>query len=114
MTMNYRMAAFVLCMVVRFTMAYLVYNARVPHWVVAIFAACVAVGFASIYIFNLRETAFEAGGEVWWGGLRPVHSAMYLLVALLATKGNYKAASCALAVDTAIGGIAYIAHSTSH
>ena len=69
---------------------------------VAIFAACVAVGFASIYIFNLRETAFEAEGEVWWNGLRPVHSAMYLLVALLATRGDSKAASCALAVDTGL------------
>ena len=40
-----------------------------------------AFGFLYLYIFNLRKTGVEAGGNIWWSSLRPIHAGMYILFA---------------------------------
>ena len=69
-----------------------------------------AIGFAVIYIFNLRKTGGETMGKpLWWNHMRPIHATMYFLSAVLAMGGKNHAA-IPLAVDVAIGAIASAVH----
>ena len=61
-----------------------------------------ALGFILIYLGNLRETGFEAGGKIWWNKLRPIHGILYLLFALYAIKGE-KFAWSILGLDVTVG-----------
>ena len=68
-----------------------------------LFTLAVSIGFFSIYIFGLRKTGVEVGGNlIWWNDLRPVHGSLYLLFTLLAIKG-YDKAYIILLIDTLIG-----------
>lgn len=78
-----------------------------PHITLALIGFCVAIAFAGIYIFELRDTAFEAGGEVWWNQMRPVHSALYFMFAQFALKGELIHASHALMLDATMGFLAW-------
>jgi hypothetical protein len=41
-------------------------------------ALLLAIGFITIYVFGLRKTGLEVGGEaIWWNDLRPVHALLY-------------------------------------
>lgn len=44
---------------------------------IAYLAIAIALGFLSIWLFDLRKTGFEAGGKIWWNNMRPVHALMY-------------------------------------
>ena len=46
-----------------------------------------AFGFLFLYTFDLRKTGFEAGGNIWWKNIRPIHGVLYLLFAIFAIRG---------------------------
>lgn len=90
------------CIPVRLAFAYIgTQAAALPY--VAVAASLISVGFATIYIFNLRPNAPEGGGgPTWWNNLRPIHAGLYLTTALFAFKGSTTAGSVLLA-DTLLG-----------
>ena len=67
-----------------------------------ILALLPALGFISLYMFDLRKTGFEAGGKIWWNSVRPIHGILYLLFAIYAIK-EIKSAWIILAVDVSLG-----------
>ena len=71
-------------------------------------AILIAAGFASIYIFKLRETGREVfGAKIWWNNLRPIHAFLWGAFAISAFKG-FKDAWKILLVDTLFGLISFI------
>ena len=61
-----------------------------------------ALGFIFLYIFDLRKTGFEAGGDIWWRNLRPIHGGLYLLFAILAIRG-FRKSWIILTIDVFLG-----------
>lgn len=73
-------------------------------------ALVVSIGFAVIYLGNLRKTGLEVFGRpIWWNDLRPVHAALYLWFALWAIKKN-RLAWVPLALDVILGLVAFLRH----
>ena len=73
-----------------------------------IIALLPALGFITIYLFDLRKTGTEVfGDKIWWNDLRPVHACLYLLFALLAFKKN-PLSWIVLLSDVLIGLVAFI------
>lgn len=66
-----------------------------------------ALNFYTLYYFNLRQVAFEAGGRTWWASLRVYHGNHYLLAGLFALSGD-KNASVPLFIDAIFGLLAFI------
>jgi len=68
----------------------------------------ISFGLMYFYISGTRTTGPETfGDKIWWNHLRPVHSAMYLLFAILAfQKSEY--AWVPLAIDVCIGLAAFL------
>lgn len=69
----------------------------------------IGIGFWTIYTMGWRKTGIEAGGEIWWNSLRPIHGTNYLLFSILSLKG-YRNAWWLLLMDTIIGVIAELVH----
>jgi|TARA_B110000971_G_scaffold221140_1_gene267074 hypothetical protein len=96
------------CMGARSTLTYIVKNH--PDKYKNILTAMLlipAIGFAYIYLNGLRKTGGEVfGDKIWWNNLRPVHSILYLITAILVFLKNKKA-FYVLAVDTLIGLVAF-------
>ena len=73
-------------------------------------AAIIAIGFFTIYLFDLRKTGAEVFGErIWWNSLRPVHGALYAAFAVLAFQQS-KNAWMFLAADTLLGLLVFLNH----
>lgn len=71
-------------------------------------ALLISIGFASIYIFKLRETGREVfGAKIWWNNLRPIHAFLWAVFAITAFKG-FKDAWKILLIDTLFGLISFI------
>lgn len=69
-----------------------------------------AIGFFTIYIFDLRKTGAEVfGDQIWWNSLRPIHGAMYTGFAYMAFQKN-PYAWMVLAADAALGLGAFLQH----
>ena len=67
----------------------------------------IAIGFATIFMFNLRKTGLETFGEpIWWNNLRPVHASLYLLFSYMALY-HPENAWYPLALDVCIGILAF-------
>ena len=74
-----------------------------------ILAVIVAISWVLINRFGLRKTGREAGGEIWWDNIRPIHAIMYSAFAILAfTKNEH--AWVPLAIDVLIGLGAFLDH----
>lgn len=74
----------------------------------AIPALAISIGFASIFIFKLRDTGREVlGQKIWWDNLRPIHSILWGAFAYNAFIGN-KDAWIYLFIDTIFGLISFI------
>lgn len=91
---------------------FLAYSARCAstealRWagLVALLPAC---GFFYLFVTNGRREGREAGGRIWWTGLRPVHGALYLAFAVLAIRGCSDVAWVPLAADVLVGALAWL------
>lgn len=70
------------------------------------------MGFAFIlnYIFKIRKTGIETGGEkIWWDNIRPLHAFLYLYFAYLAINKD-KNAWKVLFIDTILGLFSFLNH----
>jgi hypothetical protein len=75
---------FILCLAVRYTVAYIAKTYPSSLKLLGLMASLIAIGFAVIYLFDLRPTGLEAGGRIWWNDMRPIHSGFYALFSFLA------------------------------
>jgi hypothetical protein len=76
----------------------------------ALAAICISAGFLYIWSNGLRKTGPETFGDpIWWNDLRPVHSALYAIFAVLAFgEETQRHAWTVLLADVAIGFAAWI------
>jgi hypothetical protein len=87
------------------TRASLVYFATLPNLlpVLAIMALVISIGFFTIWFYDLRKVGDETmGDEIWWNHLRPIHSLLYFITAVLAFVKSKKT-WIPLAFDLGIG-----------
>ena len=99
-----------LCMGSRYSLAYLskTYLNLLPT--LSILALFPAIGFLVIYLFKLRKTGIETGGEIiYWDNFRPLHAVMFFLFSYLAYNRNSDAWKV-LFLDTTIGLIVFLKH----
>lgn len=70
-----------------------------------------AIGFATIFLGDLRKTGFEvvSGKKVWWNDLRPIHSLFYLGFAMYAIKKR-PFAWVFLLLDVIFGFVSFLVH----
>jgi hypothetical protein len=111
LTVNQRRAMFLIgCMGARASLAYLAFHDSTN--VLAYIIGCIGLGFAVIWLFDLRKTGIETGGEaIWWNHLRPVHAALYLVAAyLIITLSKRREASYVIVFDALVGLVAYANH----
>ena len=100
------MNPFYLCLFVRFLIILLI--PKFKTYLKFIFTI-IAIGFITIYLFNLRKTGLETGGKpIWWDHLRPIHGILYLGSAIYLFKNNTLMAQLLLTIDLIIGFNAWI------
>lgn len=98
------------CLGTRALLAYLAYKNRMNKNVsniLSIFTLIVGVSFAYLYITDSRRDADEAGGKVWWTGMRPIHALLYLLFAYSVLIGKSENAYVYLIADVVIAALAF-------
>lgn len=97
----------------------LIYLAKKYAKVVAYSSIFFSIGFMYIYINNKRKTGAEVMGDtIWWNQLRPIHSMLFGLFALV-TLSNiltyYTQYTWLLLVaDTLLGLLAFLYYHYSH
>lgn len=98
-----------LCVPIRIALVFLSKNIKKKYLqYLSFLSLLVAIGFITIYIFDLRNTGFEvSNSEVWWNQLRPIHSVLYLLFSIYAFKKE-KFSYLPLLLDIIIGIIAFL------
>lgn len=110
MLTSQRFSLFLLCLSTRFMFAYIAYKYVELLPIMGLLALIPALGFAVIYIGDLRKIGLEVNGEqIWWNDLRPFHASLYFLFAILAMKKS-KHAWKVLALDATIGFFSFLIH----
>ena len=93
------------CVSVRVAIAFLVRIA--PRILTSLFLLLVSIGFVVRFLTHdssAKKGAF--GGSVWWNGLRPFHSLIYLLSSVLVLAERQNVASWLLLGDVTVGLVA--------
>ena len=67
----------------------------------------ISFSFFYLYIFNLRQNAFEAGGNTWWANYRIIHAILYITAGVLSLNKN-RLAYIPLIIDVIIGTILFV------
>jgi hypothetical protein len=101
-------ALFIVCMLVRFSMAYLAKVAPLKwlRWM-GYLAILPVIGFTYFFLSGTRNKTGAFGEKVWWNSLRPIHALFYGLFAYLAIHGNRTAWVCLFA-DACVGLAAFL------
>ena len=97
------------CMGARFLLVFLAKIASITFLkVMGVIALIISIGFISIYLFGLRKTGLETGGEIiWWNSLRPFHALTYAVFGYMALSGMQNHAWKVLLIDLLFGLIAF-------
>lgn len=98
------------CIGFRLFLSYVVKNLKPAYLPIAgAIALKPAIAFLILYLFDLRKTGIEAGGKIWWGQIRPIHTALLSLFAFYAFRHN-KHAWKILVVDAIVGIVVWWMH----
>ncbi len=100
------------CMGARFLLVYLAKKVSLTFLkVMGVIALIISLGFISIYLFGLRKTGTETGGElIWWNSLRPFHALTYAIFGYMALYGMQNHAWKVLLIDVIFGLFAFLIH----
>ncbi len=100
------------CMGSRFLLVYLAKISSLTFLkVIGVIALMISLGFISIYLFGLRKTGLETGGEtIWWNSLRPFHALTYAIFGYMALSGMQNHAWKILLIDVIFGLSAFLIH----
>lgn len=100
----------IVCLGIRLCLALIAKNLSIKYLKLSSLPAfIIGISFISIYLFDLRNSGFEAGGKIWWNSYRPIHGVLYLLYSIYAFKGDTNA-WYVLLTDVFIGLFAWINH----
>ena len=106
------MLLFTICILTRFLLFLgAQYGNQTIKRALAYLATIIAIGFASIYLFNLRPdgtTGIEA--NVWWNHLRPIHASLFGLYAFCTLVVPCPCASYFLFADVVVGIASYLTY----
>ena len=99
------------CVLTRLIITFIVKNLKTNYLPIAGYIALIpAIGFLSIYFFNLRKTGLETfGDKIWWNNIRIIHGILYLLFAYLAINKNRDSWKILL-IDVIFGFIMFLNH----
>lgn len=93
------------CIPIRIAIAVIVYASILPKLLVAIWLACIGVGFLTIYTFRLRMHAPESSTPTtWWHEYRIYHGILYVLAAV-SSLFDQRLAGPFLVIDVLLGGV---------
>jgi hypothetical protein len=96
------------CIITRLTFVYLSKKYRYYLPFFGLLALLAIMGWINILFFNKRDTGPEVfGDKIWWNNIRPVHTVLFLIFAILALQKN-KNAWIFLLIDTIIGLSAFL------
>ncbi len=112
MTLDQRKYAFLFgCVMTRVLIALIVKHIDPKQLkIVSILALGLAIGWFYLFLFQKRQTAFEAGGVTWWNQYRPIHASIYLFVAYFAYTKQQQNAFYMLLIDVIFGLIVWLYH----
>jgi hypothetical protein len=79
------------------------------HWlhIYSVLLIIIALSFLFLYFSNMRQHAFEAGGNTWWASYRIIHGILYLIAGTYAFNKN-RSAWIPLTIDTVLGLILFL------
>ncbi len=99
---------FTICILVRLSFVYLVYNLK-GRWLQfsSILGFTIALGFVFMIIIDRKSGAF--GQSVWWENYRYIHALLYLTFGILALRKN-KYSYVPLLIDAILGTFFFINH----
>jgi len=104
-----RFALFLVCISVRFSIAFLAKGANDGLLqAIGFLSLMPAIGFFYLFFSGKRKSGRETfGDKIWWNNLRPVHGTLWLLFSFYALRKN-KNAWIFLLIDTLIGIFAFL------
>jgi hypothetical protein len=104
-----RIAMFVLlCIPARVLLMHLVKNKKNMRNVLIPVLFAISLGFIFIYSSGIRSVGSETfGAKIWWNSLRPLHSLLYFISALLLLYNNNNA-HIPLLIDILVGFSAFL------
>ena len=99
---------FTICILVRLSFVYLVYNLE-GRWLQlsSTLGFTIALGFVFMIIIDRKSGAF--GQTVWWGNYRYIHVLLYLTFGIMALRKN-KYSYIPLLIDAILGTLFFINH----
>ena len=98
------------CMGSRVALVWIAKNYPRVLFYIGIMAVGISFGFMYIWVNGLRKTGIETLGEkIWWNDLRPLHSILWGIFAVMAFQGNQNAWKVLL-LDVTIGFLAWLNH----
>ena len=111
LSMDKRLILFLVgCMGSRVALVWIAKNYPRVLFYMGIMAVCISFGFMYIWVNGLRKTGIETLGEkIWWNDLRPLHSILWGIFAVMAFQGNQNA-WMVLLLDVTIGFLAWLNH----
>ena len=111
LSMDKRLILFLVgCMGSRVALVWIAKNYPRVLFYMGIMAVCISFGFMYIWVNGLRKTGIETLGEkIWWNDLRPLHSILWGIFAVMAFQGNQNAWKVLL-LDVTIGFLAWLNH----
>ena len=111
LSMDKRLILFLVgCMGSRVTLVWIAKNYPRALFYMGIMAVGISFGFMYIWVNGLRKTGIETLGEkIWWNDLRPLHSILWGIFAVMAFQGNQNAWKVLL-LDVTIGFLAWLNH----
>ena len=111
LSMDKRLILFLVgCMGSRVTLVWIAKNYPRALFYMGIMAVGISCGFMYIWVNGLRKTGIETLGEkIWWNDLRPLHSILWGIFAVMAFQGNQNAWKVLL-LDVTIGFLAWLNH----
>lgn len=104
-----RFALFLVCISVRFSIAFLAKEANDGLLqAIGFLSLMPAIGFFYLFFSGKRKSGRETfGDKIWWNNLRPLHGTLWLLFSFYALRKN-KNAWIFLLIDTLIGIFAFL------
>lgn len=85
------------------------YSSETIQHLLGVVALCISIGFLYFYISGTRTSGPETfGDKIWWNDLRPVHSFLYLLFAIMVFTSLRQYAWIVLLIDVIIGLMAFL------
>ena len=98
------------CMFIRILLIFLAkYGSKIILNIMAILFLCIAMGMLNTFLYRPKKLG-AFGGDPWWNNLRPIHSVLYIIFAIIVLTKYHSSAWVVLLLDVILGFIAFSFH----